>query len=191
ELFDQCALPGGELGRHLDLDVHQVVAARRRLARGLRDAAAADPEHPARLRALRDAHLDGAVERGDLEHGAQRRLREADRVLAASGEAVAAGHAVLGDAQADVEIARTGPALAGFAFALERLDGAVLKASDGHDGELARLAVAGRDLDRLARAERGLLEGQLERVAHLVAALLAPAAAKHVVEDVLSDLDDG
>src|SRR5262249_313069 len=122
ELFDQCALPGGELGRHLDLDVHQVVAARRRLARGLRDAAAADPEHPARLRALRDAHLDGAVERGDLEHGAQRRLREADRVLAAHVDAVAAEHAVLGDAQADVEIARTGPALAGFAFALERLD---------------------------------------------------------------------
>src|SRR6185503_13852297 len=47
ELLDQRALARRQLGRHLDLDVHEVIAARRGLARRLRDAAAADPEHPA------------------------------------------------------------------------------------------------------------------------------------------------
>src|SRR5204863_2951178 len=125
----------------------------------------------------------------DLEHGAERGLREADRVLAAHVEAVAPEHGVLGDPQVDVEVAGRGAALAGLALALEGLDAAVLGAGGHDDGELAGPAVAVGDVDRLAAAERGILEAELERVAQVAAALPAAAPAEQVVEDVLGGLD--
>src|ERR1700689_1500438 len=82
ELFDQLALPRRQLGRHLDLDVHEMIAARRVLARGLRDAATADPKHATGLRALGDPHLDRAIERREIEDRAERGLRERDRMIA-------------------------------------------------------------------------------------------------------------
>src|SRR5213078_2486676 len=166
---------------HGDLDVDEVVAAWGGLARRLRDAAAADAEHLPGLRALGDPHVDRPVERDDLEHGAERGLREADRVLAAHVEAVAPEHGVLGDPQVDVEVAGRGAALAGLALALEGLDAAVLGAGGHDDGELAGPAVAVGDVDRLAAAERGILEAELERVAQVAAALPAAAPAEQVV----------
>src|SRR6266581_1401775 len=77
ELLEELALARGQVGRGLDDDADVLVAAR--LAVALGDALAAQAEGAPRLRALGDAHLDLAIERRDLDVGAERGLREADR----------------------------------------------------------------------------------------------------------------
>ena len=73
-------MPRGELGGHVEHDLHPLVAAADPGAMG--DAATLDAQHLPGLRAGRDAHLALAVEGRHLELRAESGLRKADGDLA-------------------------------------------------------------------------------------------------------------
>src|SRR4029453_7658532 len=82
------------------------------------DPLAAEPEEAPRLGPLLDLHLDGAVDRGDVELGAEGRLGDADGDVAHDVVPLAAEELVLVDRDRDVEVAGcTG--CAGLALAAE------------------------------------------------------------------------
>ena len=103
ELPEELLLLGPEVGGHVDDRSHDEVAARPALE--VRHAPPAQPELLARRRAARDHEVLGAVERVELEVGAEGRLGEGDRQLAVEVEAVA-GEALVGlRAHVDVQVA--------------------------------------------------------------------------------------
>src|SRR5258708_3253186 len=116
---------GGEGAGGFDRHFAQQVA---RIARAhALDAFAAQPEDLPRLRLGRDLDLGRALERGDLDLPAERRLREADRHLAVQIVPVALEDPVGLEVDHSVEIARrtaihAGLALAGQADAIALID---------------------------------------------------------------------
>src|SRR6476469_6572075 len=92
----------GVLRRHVDLDRHELVAA---LAVLGRKAAALEPEHLARGRALRDREHDRPFGRRHLDLGAEHRLLERDRKLHANVRALALEEAVRSDLDRDDRVA--------------------------------------------------------------------------------------
>src|SRR6185503_5871169 len=186
ELLEQLSLSRRQLLRRLDDDAHELVAGA--VAVQIRHAAAAQTEHLARLCPGRYLHLEAAVERRDLDLGAERGLGDADRHLAHEVRALAREDRMLLDVEHDVEVTRRPAVIAGLALAAELQPRAGVDAGGdlhvdrvGHApraGTLALRARVGDDLTmavalpaRLRDREEPLLEAHLSGAVALGAGL--------------------
>ena len=138
ELAEQLLLLARELGRRLDDDGDELVAAR--LVADVGDALAAQAEGGAGLRALGDLVADLAVERRDLDGCAERGLREGDGHLAHDIRAVTREDRVLAHRDRHEQIAVRAAVRAGVALVAHAEGLAVVDA--GRDLDLDGLGVA-------------------------------------------------
>src|SRR5947209_19854544 len=123
EFFVELALGRREIGRHDDLDLHELIPAAA-TGPGPRHPVARQPERAPARRGRRDLHRDFASQRRHLDVGAQRRLRRRDRQLELDVVALPLGERVRGDGHGEIEVAAAAAgagAFAGNAHALSRL----------------------------------------------------------------------
>ena len=137
ELAEQLLLLARELGRRLDDDGDELVAAR--LVADVGDTLAAQAEGGAGLRALGDLVADLAVERRDLDGRAERGLREGDGHLAHDIRAVTREDRVLAHRDRHEQIAVRAAVRAGVALVAHAEGLAVVDA--GRDLDLDGLGV--------------------------------------------------
>src|SRR5664280_729846 len=164
--------------RQDDADLHVEVAAA--LALEARHPLAAEPEDTPVLSPGGDPQQDAAGQRPDGHLGADERLAERDRQLAAEGRAVAMEDRVRGDPRDEHEVPRSG-ALA--AAAAAEPDPAP-RHDAGGDLDLEPLAV---HVDQAGHAVEGVLEAQVDMRLHgrrcgHVAARARPAPRRDLVE---------
>src|SRR5581483_9366947 len=201
-----------EVGRRHDVQAHLQVAAARGAQVG--NPLAAQAHRPAALRAGGDTEPRRLVERGDLDLGAERRLRDVDRQVEEQVVALAAEIAVLLHVDIDVQVARRAAGAARLALAGQPDLRAVVNARGhrhpqaprgrhppaaaagvagrGHDAALALAAVTQADVHELAedrlRGAAQLAGAAAARTGGRVGARLQAAAATGLARLVARDL---
>src|SRR5438034_912099 len=124
EFFVELALGRREIGRHDDLDLHELIPAAAAAGADPRHPIAGQPERPPARRGRQDLHRDFAPQRRHLDVGAQCSLGRRDRQLELDVVALPLEERVRGDGHGEIEVAAAAGdagALAGHAHALSRL----------------------------------------------------------------------
>src|SRR5262245_9252007 len=124
QFFIEIELGRREIGRHDDLDLHELVAAAPAAGAHPRHPVGGQTERPSARRGRRDLHRDLAPQRRHLDVRAQRRLGRGDRQLEVDVVALALEERVRRDGHGEIEVtpaAGGARALAGHAHALPRL----------------------------------------------------------------------
>src|SRR5438552_5519 len=105
EFFVELALGRREIGRHDDLDLHELIPAAAAAGADTRHPIGGQPERPPARRGRRDLHRDFASQRRHLDVRAQRRLGRRDRQLELDVVARPLEERVRGDRHGEIEVA--------------------------------------------------------------------------------------
>src|SRR5437899_3066372 len=173
EFFVELALGRREIGRHDDLDLHELIPAAAAAGADTRHPIGGQPERPPARRGRRDLHRDFASQRRHLDVRAQRRLGRRDRQLELDVVARPLEERVRGDRHGEIEVAAAAAdagALAGHAHALSRLH-------------------TGRDLDvelSPSPLPAGAAAGRAGLAAHVAGAVTGRAGLVHLHRERLA-----